>query len=83
MLTPHPDAERCVLRGAGLSQAVARLPAVFEIDFCDSLGQSTYAEDLDVFVMPAGSNAADARRSGAEAEPPLQPPRSRPRRGRD
>lgn len=50
VLRPAPLASRCVLRGSGLSTGVAREPTSFEIEFVDAFGETTHAEELDVFV---------------------------------
>lgn len=50
VVTLRPDPSRCVLRGAALNHAVARVPAKFEICFVDAMGNPAHAEDLDVFI---------------------------------
>lgn len=50
VIMPRPEASRCVLRGSGLSFAVAREPASFEIDYVDAFGQVAFAEEVDVHV---------------------------------
>ena len=66
VLSAAADASRCVLRGAGLSHAASRVPASFEIEFLDSLGEVTHAEELDVFLQPF-SNPPTAREGSAMA----------------
>ena len=54
VLSRCPDPSACRLRGHGLSNAVAREPTAFEIEFIDAFGQVTHAEELDVFVERIG-----------------------------
>lgn len=51
VLTPAPDAVRCVLRGDALTKARARELATFEIEFMNAMGQPARAEEVDVWVM--------------------------------
>ena len=50
VVMPRPDASQCIVRGDSLRQVAAREAASFEVGFVDALGQSTHAEELDVYV---------------------------------
>ena len=49
-VTPTPEVTKCIVRGPSLSEAVARVPQSFEVQFKDALGHVAHAEDLDVYV---------------------------------
>lgn len=46
----QPEPTNCVLHGEALTLAVARQPMAFKVDFVDALGNTAYAEELDVRV---------------------------------
>lgn len=48
--TPTPCCCKCVLHGAALTKATARMQQQFEVQFRDGLGQMAHAEELDVYV---------------------------------
>ena len=56
VLSPIPDPLRCKVHGAGLSSAVAREPTSFEIEFIDTFGVITRAEELDCYVELIGDS---------------------------
>lgn len=60
VITLRPDAAQCVVRGEGLKDAISRKPQKFEVEFVDSRGHPSNAEDLDVYVTWAGGDAASA-----------------------
>ena len=71
VLTPAPDAPRCVLRGDALKHARARELATFEVEFLDAMGQPARAEELDVWVARAPEEDETAK---AKAEAPSPAP---------
>ena len=60
VLSRAPDPRACKLKGAGLSKAVAREPTAFEVEFIDSFGQVTHAEELDLYVEWVGDTIPPA-----------------------
>ena len=52
VLMPRPDPPQCVVKGEALRHAIAHAPTAFELSFVDALGQTTFAEELDVYVEP-------------------------------
>ena len=52
VLSTRADASKCELRGGGLTSALSREPASFEIEFVDAFGRVCYAEELDVYAEP-------------------------------
>lgn len=73
VLSPIPDPLKCKVYGAGLSQAVAREPTSFEIEFIDAFGQITRAEEIDCYVELIGDAVAPAAGSGYDDEQSEEP----------
>lgn len=83
VLSTRSEASRCELRGGGLTSAVSREPASFEVEFVDAFGQVCYAEELDVYVELEDSSSqalvgqSQSDRLGAEGRSACPAP-SRP-----
>lgn len=50
VLSTRAFPSKCELRGTGLTNAVSREPASFEVEYVDAFGQVCYAEELDVYL---------------------------------
>lgn len=61
VLMPRPESKNCRLNGDGLSNAIARETASFEVNFTDALSHPTHAEELDVSVekLEEGDDGTD------------------------
>ena len=75
--TPTASAPHCMVRGAALTSAIARRQESFELSFCDSGGNVAHAEDIDVYVVPAGSMMGQEQGT-SQALPLAQRPESAP-----
>ena len=75
VIAPRAVASMSAVSGPALTEGIARAQLAFDVRFRDALGQTAYAEDLDVFLLPAPamitSSSGSATATADEAPPSL------------